>query len=173
MSTPMNTSTGWPRIGFVGLSAMGLGMARHLAAAGYPLSAYDIAATVRRRERAEIPGFPCRDRGRGGRGVGHRPRRCSLTAARRAGHLWRVWGCGRPETRRACCRRRPARPDAERRTAARLAELGIDMVDAPVSEMSKRLREDAELVLAWWAEKRRPLKAPNPCLAILGSPTSP
>jgi 3-hydroxyisobutyrate dehydrogenase len=45
-----------PRVGFVGLGVMGLPMAQHLAAAGYPLTTYDVDRNAVERLRASTPG---------------------------------------------------------------------------------------------------------------------
>lgn len=45
-----------PRIGFIGLGVMGLPMAGHIAAAGYPLSVYDVDTDAAERLRAKHPG---------------------------------------------------------------------------------------------------------------------
>ncbi len=123
-----------PRIGFVGLSAMGLPMARHLAAAGYPLSAYDIAAAARRRARAELPdiGVPSTAGEVGAVSDIVITLLPDGRAVERA--IFGEYGIAEGLSRGALLLdTSPSEPWLTRRTAARLADLGIDMVDAPVS----------------------------------------
>jgi 3-hydroxyisobutyrate dehydrogenase-like beta-hydroxyacid dehydrogenase len=52
----MTSASALPRIGFVGLGVMGRPMARHLAAAGYPLQLFDAAPHVADALAAALPG---------------------------------------------------------------------------------------------------------------------
>jgi 3-hydroxyisobutyrate dehydrogenase-like beta-hydroxyacid dehydrogenase len=159
---------GTPRIGFVGLSAMGLPMARHLAAAGYPLSAYDTAAATRRRARAEIPGiFVPSTAGEVGAAAD-----IVITllpdgrAVERA--IFGDYGIAEGLSRGALLLdTSPCEPWLTRRTAARLADLGIDMVDAPVSGNEAAAR-NAELIFMVGGDAADVERA-APLLAILGT----
>jgi 3-hydroxyisobutyrate dehydrogenase len=157
-----------PRIGFVGLGAMGLSMARHLAAAGYPLNAYDIAATTRRRARAEIPGISCPS------SAGEVGAASDIVVTMLPdGHtvertIFGEYGIAEGLARGALLLDTSScEPWLTRRTAARLADLGIDMVDAPVSG-NPVAAQNAELVFMVGGETAAVERA-APLLSILGT----
>lgn len=135
-----------PNVGFVGLGVMGFPMAAHLATAGYPLCVHDIDSAVLARVRSDIPGarvaatpkavaaasdivITMLPNGRevesvtfGAEGLAAGFRRGALLLDTSSSEPW-----------------------ITRRTAARLAETGVDMVDAPVSGAEAGAK-NAELV---------------------------
>lgn len=157
-----------PRIGFVGLGAMGLSMARHLAVAGYPLSAYDIAATVRRRARAEIPGISVPATA-GEVGAASDIVVTMLPDGRAVERaIFGEYGIAEGLPRGALVLDTSScEPWLTRRTAARLADLGIDMVDAPVSGHAVAA-QNAELVFMVGGETQA-IERVAPLLSILGT----
>ncbi len=122
------------RVGFIGLGIMGTPMAGHLAAAGYPLSVYDLDPTAAERLRKVHPGV----------GVGTDPASVgqhvdvAITMLPDGEQVRQValGPNGLVETLATgsllvdCS---SAQPWLTRSTAAALAERGIGMVDAPVS----------------------------------------
>jgi 3-hydroxyisobutyrate dehydrogenase len=159
----MNT----PRIGFVGLGVMGLPMARHLAAADYPLSFYDVDRTARQRARAELPratltATPSVLAGTSDIVITMLPNgrevekvtfgEFGLTEGLRPGALLLDTSSSEPWL--------------TRRTAARLAEMGVDMVDAPVSGAESGAL-NAELVFMVGGHPAS-LARVEPLLAVMG-----
>jgi 3-hydroxyisobutyrate dehydrogenase len=122
------------RVGFIGLGIMGTPMAGHLAAAGYPLSVYDLDAAAAERLLKDHPGV----------GVGTDPASVgqhvdvAITMLPDGEQVRRValGPNGLAETMATgslvvdCS---SAQPWLTRSTAAALAERGIGMIDAPVS----------------------------------------
>jgi 3-hydroxyisobutyrate dehydrogenase-like beta-hydroxyacid dehydrogenase len=164
MSEAMST----PRVGLVGLDAMGRSMARHLAAAGYALSAPDLGASVRRRARGGIPGISV-PASAGEVGAvsdivitllpdGH--------AVERA--IFGEYGIAEGLRRGALLLdASSSEPWLTRRTAARLADLGIEMVDAPASGTLADA-QNAELVFMVGGEAAAVARA-APLLSVLGT----
>jgi 3-hydroxyisobutyrate dehydrogenase-like beta-hydroxyacid dehydrogenase len=156
-----------PNIGFVGLGVMGFPMAGHLAAAGYPLSVYDIDSAVLARVRQEMPGAQGAATPRAvaaasdivitmlpnGREVE------SVTFGRDglAGGFRR--GALLLDTS-------SSEPWITRRTATRLADLGVSMVDAPVSGAEAGAK-NAELVFMVGGDPAAVARA-QPLFAVLG-----
>jgi 3-hydroxyisobutyrate dehydrogenase len=135
-----------PRVGFVGLGVMGLPMAGHLPPAGYPLTAYDIDPRALERLHARTPTAAIVDspkavaaasdivitmlpHGREVESVVFGPD--GLSAGFVSGSVLLDTSSSEPWY--------------TRKTAARLAEIGVAMVDAPVSG-AQMGAEKAELV---------------------------
>ena len=122
------------RIGFIGLGIMGTPMAGHLAAAGYPLTVYDLDRSAAERL---ADGSSGRRRRHGpGNGRPRRRRRDHDAPRRRAGSTGGVGieRVGRDDGRGSLvidCS--SSQPWLTRQTAAALTERGIGMIDAPVS----------------------------------------
>jgi len=121
-------------IGFVGLGVMGLPMARHLASAGYPLAAYDIDSAAQERLRRTSPGV----------NLVSSPREVAESSEiivtmlphGRAVESVVLGKKGLIEGFRGgslLLDTSSSEPWYTRKTAQRLKDVGVDMVDAPVS----------------------------------------
>ena len=156
-----------PNVGFVGLGVMGFPMAGHLAAAGYPVNAYDIDPAVLERVKGEIPQariaatpravaaasdivITMLPNGREVESVTFGPD--GLAAGLRHGALLLDTSSSEPWI--------------TRRTGARLAEIGVDMVDAPVSG-AEAGAQSAELVFMIGGEAAAVSRV-QPLFAVLG-----
>jgi 3-hydroxyisobutyrate dehydrogenase len=156
-----------PRVGFVGLGVMGLPMAQHLAAACYPLSAYDIDPNAVERLRASAPGIS----------IATSPREVAaasdivvtmLPHGRAVEAV--VFG---PEglaegfsNGALLLDTSSSEPWYTRKTADRLAAKGVATVDAPVSGAEKGA-QDAELVFMVGGDIEA-MKRVRPILETLG-----
>ncbi len=156
-----------PNVGFVGLGVMGFPMAGHLVAAGHALSAYDIDTAVLERVRNEFPQariaatphavaaasdivITMLPNGREVEGTTFGPD--GLAAGLRRGALLLDTSSSEPWI--------------TRRTGARLAEIGVDMVDAPVSG-AEAGAQNAELVFMIGGDAAAVARV-QPLLAVLG-----
>jgi 3-hydroxyisobutyrate dehydrogenase len=156
-----------PPVGFIGLGVMGLPMAGHLAAAGYPLTAYDIdAEALQRLSRASASAVIAKSAqevataseivitmlpsGREVESVVFGQQ--GLAAGLRPGSLLLDTSSSDPADTKA--------------TAARLKALGVDMVDAPVSGAEMGAMR-AELVFMVGGEQSG-LERVRPLLDVLG-----
>ena len=121
-------------IGFVGLGVMGLPMARHLASAGYPLTAYDIDSAAQERLQRTSPGVS----------LVSSPREVAESSEivvtmlphGRAVESVVLGKKGLIEGFRGgslLLDTSSSEPWYTRKTAQRLKDVGVDMVDAPVS----------------------------------------
>jgi 3-hydroxyisobutyrate dehydrogenase len=156
-----------PRVGFVGLGVMGLPMAQHLAAAGYPLTTYDVDRNAVERLRASIPGaisvscprevaaasevvVTMLPHGREVEAVAFGPE--GLAEAFGSGSLLLDTSSSEPWY--------------TRKTAGRLAARGVAMVDAPVSG-AEAGAQNAELVFMVGGEPAA-VERVRPILEVLG-----
>jgi len=155
------------RIGFIGVGVMGSAMAGHLAKGGHSLTLYDIAPNAakkvaRRHKGARAVASP-RAVAAGSEVVftmlpeGTAVRECVLGADGLAAGFER--GATLVDTS-------SAEPWITRETAARLAEQGVSMIDAPVSGASEGARS-ATLVFMCGGEAG-PLKRVRPLLDLMG-----
>jgi 3-hydroxyisobutyrate dehydrogenase len=155
------------RIGFIGLGVMGAAMAGHLARGGHPLILYDIASgaarkVARRHKGARAVGSP-QAVAEASEVVftmlpeGTSVRECVFGADGLAAGFKR--GAILVDTS-------SAEPWLTRETAARLAEQGVTMIDAPVSGASEGARS-ATLVFMCGGEAAA-LKRVRPLLALMG-----
>jgi 3-hydroxyisobutyrate dehydrogenase len=156
-----------PSIGFVGLGVMGFPMAGHLAAAGYPLRVHDIDAAVLARVPQEIPGAHAAP---------------SLAAVAAASDIvvtmlpngrevesvtFGAQGLAAGLKRGALLLdTSSSEPWITRRTATRLASLGVQMVDAPVSGAEAGAK-NAELVFMVGGDAAAVARV-QPLFAVLG-----
>lgn len=167
---PVSIDTARPRIGFVGLGVMGSPMAGHLAKAGFEVSVFDILATVSRTLADSHTGISARampaevarhsdivvtmlPNGRVVRDVVFASD--GLLAGWQAGALLLDTSS--------------AEPWITRETAARLADAGIAMVDAPVSGAAWGA-EAAELVFMVGGEPSS-IDRVRPLLDVMGRAT--
>jgi 3-hydroxyisobutyrate dehydrogenase len=156
-----------PNVGFVGLGVMGFPMAGHLAAAGYPVSVFDIDSAVLERVKAGMPGarisaspaavaaasdivITMLPNGRevesvtfGADGLASGFKRGALLLDTSSSEPW-----------------------ITRRTASRLAGMGVGMVDAPVSGAEAGAK-NAELVFMVGGDPAAVARV-QPLFAILG-----
>ena len=156
-----------PNVGFVGLGVMGFPMAGHLLAAGYPLSVHDIDPAVLQRVRNELPAahvaatpgavaaasdivVTMLPNGREVEAVAFGPD--GLSTGFRPGTLLLDTSSSEPWI--------------TRKTASRLGDLGVDMVDAPVSGAEAGAR-NAELVFMVGGDTAAVARV-QPLFAVLG-----
>jgi 3-hydroxyisobutyrate dehydrogenase len=156
-----------PNVGFVGLGVMGFPMAGHLLAAGYRLSVHDIDSTVLERVRQEMPGasvaatpgavatasdivITMLPNGREVEAVTFGPQ--GLATGLKRGALLLDTSSSEPWI--------------TRKTAARLGDIGVDMVDAPVSGAEAGAR-NAELVFMVGGDAAAVSRV-QPLFAVLG-----
>ena len=156
-----------PRIGFVGLGVMGLPMASHLPPAGYPLTAYDVDPKALERLRTRAPGAT----------IVASPRAVAaasdivitmLPHGREVESV--VFGADGLSagfsSGALLLDTSSSEPWYTRKTATRLAEAGIGMVDAPVSG-AQMGAEKAELVFMVGGEPVA-VERVRPVLQVLG-----
>ncbi len=155
------------RIGFIGLGVMGSAMIQHLAAAGHTLSLYDIdqavtQALAKRHKDARAAATP-KDVAAASDVVftmlpnGRAVRDCTFAPDGLAAGF---------KTGAILVDTSSAEPWLTRETAARLAEQGIDMIDAPVSGAQEGA-ESATLVFMCGGEAAA-IERVRPLLEILG-----
>jgi 3-hydroxyisobutyrate dehydrogenase len=156
-----------PRIGFVGLGVMGFPMTGHLVRAGYAVSAFDISPQVRQRTRMEIPGATVASSLRAVAQVSDivitmLPHGREVEAV--------VFGAGGLadglKQGSLLLDTSSSEPWITRKTAARLAEIGVAMVDAPVSGAEAGARA-AELVFMIGGDAASVARV-QPLFAVLG-----
>lgn len=156
-----------PRVGFVGLGVMGLPMASHLPAAGYALTAYDIDAKAAERLQARAPAVVVVDS----------PKAVAAAAdivitmlphGREVESV--VFGSDGLAAGLAkgalLLDTSSSEPWYTRKTSTRLAEMGVAMVDAPVSG-AQAGAEKAELVFMVGGEPSA-VERVRPVLQALG-----
>ena len=156
-----------PNVGFIGMGVMGFPMAGHLLAAGYRLSVHDIDSTVLERARQEMAGasvaatpgavaaasdivITMLPNGREVEAVTFGPE--GLATGLKPGALLLDTSSSEPWI--------------TRKTAARLGDIGVDMVDAPVSGAEAGARS-AELVFMVGGDAAAVARV-QPLFAVLG-----
>lgn len=156
-----------PNVGFVGLGVMGFPMAGHLAAAGYPVSVYDIDRAVLARVESGMPGArvaatPAAVAAASDIVVTMLPNGREVESV-----TFGTDGLASGLKRGALLLdTSSSEPWITRRTATRLAALGVEMVDAPVSGAEAGAK-NAELVFMVGGHPAAVARV-QPLFAVLG-----